>query len=120
MQQADARGPVRVVLDGGELRGHAPLVTPEVDAPVVALLPATAMADGEPALVVAAAPPLLGLEQRLVGGIGGDLLEGRAGHEPPTGGGRLVASQRHPYTPSKNSILSVDRTVTTALRQGEV
>ena len=99
VEQADARRAVRVVLDRGERGGHVPLVALEVDAPVVALLAAAAMAHGHAALVVATAPPLLGLEQRLVGRVGGDLLEGRAGHEPPTGGGRLVASQRHRLDP---------------------
>ncbi len=99
VQQPDARRPVGVVLDRGQLRGHVPLVAPEVDPPVVALLAAATMANGHAALMVAAAPPLLRLEQRLVGGVGGDLLEGRAGHEPPTGRGRLVTSQRHRLHP---------------------
>ena len=99
VQQSDARRAVGVVLDRGQLRRHVPLVAPEVDATVVALLAAAAMADRQATLVVAPAPPLLGLEQRLVRRVGGDLLEGRAGHEPPTGRGRLVASQRHRLDP---------------------
>src|SRR5664280_2339422 len=98
VKKADAGRAVRVVLHGGDL------VALEVDDPIVLLLAAAAMADGEAALVVATRATLLGLEERLVRLLGRDLLEGRAGHEPPAGRGGLVAAERHRYTPSKNSI----------------
>ena len=120
VQQADAGRPVGVVLDRRQPRGHARLVALEVDDPVVGLLAATAMAHAEPALVVAAGAALHGLEQRLVRLVGGDLLERRAGHPPASRRGRLVASQRHRYTPSKNSIFWPGARVTMALRHDEV
>ena len=57
------------------------------------------MAHGQAALVVAAADALLGLEQRLVRLVGGDLLERRPRLEPAAGGGWLVAAQRHRLDP---------------------
>src|SRR5918993_2773903 len=120
VEQADPRGAVRVVLDGREAGRHAGLVTLEVDAPVVGLLAATTVADREAALVVPPAGALLGLQERLVRLVGGDLVERRAGHPPTAGRGGLVASQRHPYTPSKNSIFWPGGRVTIALRQDEV
>src|SRR5690242_9844827 len=120
VEQADPRGAVRVVLDGRETGGHAELVALEVDPPVVGLLSAAAMADGQPALVVPARAALHRLEERLVRLVGRDLLERRAGHEPPARGGGLVASERHRYTPSKNSIFWPGARVTMAFRQSGV
>ena len=120
VQQADASGAVWVVLDRRDPRRHAVLVALEVDAPIVGLLAAAAMAHGEPALVVPARATLLRLEQRLVGLGGRDLLERRAGHPATAGRGGLVAAQRHAYTPSKNWIFWPAARVTMALRQGDV
>src|SRR5690242_5755100 len=78
------------------------------------------MADRHPTRVVPARPPLLGLEERLVRLVGRDLLEGRPGHEPATGRGGLVASERHGQTPSKNVIFWPGARVTIAFRQGVV
>src|SRR5436190_2839164 len=100
-EQADPRRAVRVVLDGREPRGHADLVSPEVDPAVVLLLPAAAMADGHPAGVVPAGAGLLRLEQRLVRLVGRDLLERRAGHEPAARRGRLVRTERHLRPPRR-------------------
>src|SRR3954467_2636271 len=104
VEQADPRGAVRVVLDRRETGRHAELVALEVDPTVVGLLAAAAVADGEPALVVATRAALHRLEQGLVRLVGRDLVERRPGHPAATRRGRLVASQRHRYTPSKNSI----------------
>src|SRR5512141_566409 len=120
VEQADPGRPVGVVLDGREAGRHAGLVALEVDPPVVGLLAAAAVAHGEPARVVAARAALHRLEERLVRLVGGDLLERRAGHPPATRGGRLVASERHCYTPSKNSIFWPGASVTTALRHEDV
>src|SRR5664280_2838625 len=106
--------------DLGALGRHADLVAPEVDDAVVLLLAAAAVANGQAALVVPARAALLRLQERLVGLLGGDLLERRAGHEPSAGRGGLVAPERHPYTPSKNSIFWPAASVTIALRQGVV
>ena len=54
VEQADARRAVGVVLDRREARGHVPLVALEVDAPVVALRAAAAVAHGHASLLVAA------------------------------------------------------------------
>src|SRR5439155_8066254 len=120
VEQPDPRGPVRVVLDRGDARGHAVLVALEVDPAVVRLLAGAPMAHGEPALVVPAGGALLRLEQRLVRFARGDLLERRAGHRATAGRGGLVAAQRHRQTPSKNWIFWPAARVTTALRHGEV
>jgi CelD/BcsL family acetyltransferase involved in cellulose biosynthesis len=117
---ADPRGAVRVVLDRREAGRHTDLVALEVDPAVVLLLAAAAVANGEPALVVAAGAALLRLEQRLVRLVGRDLLEGRASHLPEAGRGRLVGSKRHRQTPSKNSIFWPAASVTIALRHGVV
>ena len=85
VEQADARRAVGVVLDGRELGRHVQLVAPEVDAPIVLLGAATAVADGHAALLVAAGASLLRLDERLVGLVGGDLLEGRPRHEAAAG-----------------------------------
>ena len=95
VKETDPGRPVRVVLDRGQPGRHADLVPLEVDPAVVLLLAAAAMADGEPAGVVPAGAPLLGLEERLVRLPGGDLLERRAGHLAKTRRRRLVAAQRH-------------------------
>ena len=120
VEQPDPGRPVRVVLDRREPGGHAELVALEVDPAVVLLLAAAAMADGQPTGVVPAGAALLGLEQRLVRLVGGDLLEGRAGHLAEARRGGLVAAQRHRQTPSKNSIFWPGARVTMALRQGVV
>src|ERR1700690_3440450 len=120
VKEADPGRAVRVVLDRRDLGRHADLVAPEVDDAVGLLLAAAAVANGQAALVVPARAALLRLEERLVGLLGCDLLERRAGHEPPAGRGGLVASQRHGYTPSKNSIFWPAASVTIALRQGVV
>ena len=55
VEQRDARRPVRVVLDRGDLRRHAVLGALEVDDAVAALVAAALMARRDAALVVAAA-----------------------------------------------------------------
>ena len=55
-QQRDARGAVRIVLDCGNLGGHAVLVALEVDDAVLALGAAALMPDGDAAGEVAAGP----------------------------------------------------------------
>ena len=119
-EQPDPGGAVRVVLDRREASRHADLVALEVDPAVVLLLAAAAVADGEPAGVVPAGAADLRLEQRLVRLVGRDLLEGRAGHLPKAGRGRLVGAKRHRQTPSKNSIFWPAASVTIALRHGVV
>src|SRR5207237_10920331 len=64
VQQRDAGGAVRVVLDARDLRGHAELVAPEVDAAVLPLVPAAHVPARDMTLVVAAARARQRLEQR--------------------------------------------------------
>src|SRR6185436_6722675 len=66
LQQRDARGPVRVVLDPGDARRNPELVALEIDAPVLPLVPAAHVAARDVAFVVAPARPLERLEQRLL------------------------------------------------------
>src|SRR4029077_21117169 len=90
------------------------------DPPVMGLLAAAAMANGQPAGVVPPRAAGLGLEEGLLGLIGCDLFEGRAGHPPEARRGGLVAAKRHAYTPSKNWIFWPGARVTIALRQPEM
>src|SRR5437764_7880731 len=66
MQQRDARGPVRIVFDARDARRNREFVAPEIDAPVLPLVPAAHIPARDVALVVAPACPLQRLEQRLL------------------------------------------------------
>src|ERR1035437_332752 len=101
VKQADAGRPVGVVLDRGQLCRHVELVALEVDDAVVLLLAAAAMAHGDRARIVAAGTTLLGLQERLVGFFGRDLLERGPGHAPQTSRGGFVTSQRHLRRPRR-------------------
>src|SRR6476620_7539178 len=120
VEQPDARRPVGVVLARGQPRGDAQLVALEVDLAVVLLLPAAAMANGQPTRVVAPGAAGLRLEQGLVRLLGGDLLESRASHLPEPRRGCLVTAKRHRQTTSENSIFWPGARVTMALRHGVV
>src|SRR5579859_3608021 len=101
VQQRDARGAVRVVLDVRDLRRHAVLVVPtEVDDAVGALVTAALVADRHSALRVAAALRVQRPDQGLLGGVPGDLDEvGNAG-AAATGGRRLVLADAHGFSDS--------------------
>src|SRR3989442_13635744 len=66
VQQRDAGGPVRVVLDRRPLGRNAELLAPEVDPPIAALMPAALPPVGDMALVVAPARAVQRLEQGLL------------------------------------------------------
>jgi hypothetical protein len=85
VQQCDAAGAVRVVLDGGDLGGHAVLDALEVDEAVLTLVAATAVAGGLATVDVATTGLLGGREERLLGRRLRDLREI---------GGRLEATAR--------------------------
>src|SRR5574341_430495 len=55
VQQRNARGPVRIVLDGRDTRRNGELVAPEVDAPVLTIVATTLIPARDVALVVAPA-----------------------------------------------------------------
>jgi hypothetical protein len=95
VQEPDACGPVRVVLDRRDPGRHAELVALEVDDPIEALMAATLVADRDLALAVsprlADQPP----RERLVRRGVGDLVERRASHLAQAGTRRSVASEWH-------------------------
>src|SRR6267154_725680 len=66
VQQRDARGPVRIVLDGRDARRNGELVAAEIDAPVLPLVATAHIPARDVALVVAPARPPQRLEQRLL------------------------------------------------------
>src|SRR4029453_2347877 len=96
VQQCDACGPVRVVLDVRDLGRNAVLVVPaEVDQPVRALVPAALVAAGHPAVVVPATPTVQRAHQRLLRLRPRDLHEvGHAG-APAARRRRLVLADTH-------------------------
>ena len=108
VEQRDARRPVRVVLDRGDLRRHAVLEALEVDDAVAALVAAALVARRDPAVVVAAALLRDRLEQALLRLRLRDLLERRDGHEAAAGGSSACTggSASSSCAPSKISILS--------------
>src|SRR5207249_2296951 len=75
VDEGDARGPVRVVLDRRDLAGNAGLVAAEVDDAQATLGAAAAMADRDAALVVAAGLASQGRDERLLGLGASDLVE---------------------------------------------
>src|SRR4029079_11314357 len=75
VQQGDAAGAVRVVLDGGDLRRHAVLDALEVDDAVLALVAATAVARRDATVGVAAGLLRLRRDERALRGRLGDLGE---------------------------------------------
>src|SRR3954453_12021609 len=96
VQQRDARGAVRVVLDVRDRRGHAVLVvTTEVDHPVGALVPAALVPRRDLAGVVAATLVVQRADQRLLRVVTGDL--GEVGHRGATAprSRRLVLANSH-------------------------
>src|SRR5262249_37081715 len=106
MEQRDPGRPVRVVLDRSDLRGHAVLLTLEVDDAVAALVATALMARRDPAVVVAAALLRQLLGQRLLRLRLRHLGEVRDRHEAPSRRRRLEPADRHQIcAPSKNSIV---------------
>ena len=81
MQQRDARRAVRVVLDGGNLGGHAVLVALEVDDTVTTLVATALMASGDAAVVVAAGMLLQRRNKRLLRLAPGDFRKVGNHHE---------------------------------------
>jgi hypothetical protein len=65
--QCDSRGPIRIVLDRGDLGGDADLATLEVDQPVAALVAAAAEARCDATTVVATAASFFGSVKLLTG-----------------------------------------------------
>ena len=98
VQQSDASGTVRIVLDRGNLGGNAVLVALEVDHAVTTLHAAALVAGGDAAVVVTTGLLGQGLEKRLLGLGAGDLGEIGDRLPTPTSGGRLKVLYSH-YNP---------------------
>mgnify|MGYP006891887362 FL=1 len=98
VQQSDASGTVRIVLDRGNLGGHAVLVALEVDHAVTTLHAAALVAGGDAAVVVTTGLLGQGLEKGLLGLGAGDLGEVGDRLPTPTSGGRLKVLYSH-YNP---------------------
>src|SRR5690606_19046586 len=91
VEQRDPGGPVRVVLDVRDLRRDPVLVVAaEVDDPVGALVSASLVPGGDPAVVVTAALAVEGGKQRLLGPAAGDVGEVRDARAATARGRRLV------------------------------
>src|SRR5579859_4037015 len=95
MQQGDAGGSVRVILDGGNLRGDTVLVPLEINDTQVALVAAPAMAHRHVSRNVAPGLAPFFADERTLRLRFGDLLEAVAGHPTATGGSGLVDFNRH-------------------------
>ena len=108
VQQRDASGAVGIVLDGGDLGGHAVLVALEVDDAVAALHPAALMAGGDAALVVATALLRLRGKQRLLRLGPRDLRKVGDRLEAAAGARRLVLFDTHSIclSPSSRPLLA--------------
>src|SRR5262249_24740010 len=95
LEERDARGPVRIVLDRLDHGTDADLVPPEVDDPVEALVPAAPVSCGHAAAVVAAAGLVQGLRERRLGSRLRDLAEVEPGAEATPGRGGTELDDWH-------------------------
>src|SRR5215218_1671837 len=114
VEQGQAGGAVRVVLDRRHLGRHAILGPAEVDDPVALLVAAALVPGGDAPVDVAATLLRARCQQRILRGLLGDL--GEVGHRaaPPSRRGWLVLADAHGYLASKISILSSGWRVTSA------
>src|ERR671936_1228411 len=104
VEQRDPRAAVGVVLDVGDLRRDAVLVATEVDLTVPALVPATLVTGGDPALVVPTGLRATLVQEGLLRTSPGELVEPGDARAPASGRGRLVLADRHRLTsPSRRS-----------------
>ena len=104
VEQGDASGAVRVVLDGSDLGRHAVLVALEVDHAVLALHAATLVAHGDATGVVTTGLDRQRLEKGLLGRGAGDLGEVRDRLPATAGAGRLKVLYSHSLSLSYRSV----------------
>src|SRR3954468_24519359 len=105
VQQRDARGAVRVVLDMRDLRRHAVLVRPaEVDQPVGTLVPAALVPGRHAPVDVAPTATVQRPDQRLLGVVAGDLGEVGDGRAAAARRRRLVLTDGHGSSESSGPI----------------
>src|SRR6185312_17155241 len=91
VQERDAAGAVRIVLDRNDLGRHTGLVALEVDDAIALLVAATLEARGDAAVVVASTRRVRGLEQRLLRRlVRRELGEIEARHAATAGRRRLI------------------------------
>ena len=95
VEQSDASRAVRIVLNRGNLGGHAVLVALEVDATILTLVAAALVTDGDVAMIVTASLLGQGLEKRLLGSGAGDLGKVRNRLPAPACAGRLKMLYSH-------------------------
>src|SRR6478609_2456761 len=99
VQQRDPSGAVRVVLDVRDNGRHAVLLGPlEVDQPVRPLVAAALVPSGDPPVHVAAALGMQWTDQRLLGGLAGDIGQVGERSATTTGGRRLVFTDTHGFS----------------------
>src|SRR5262249_32264934 len=106
VEERDARGAVRIVLDAANDRRHAVLVALEVDQPVPALVAAATVICGDAPGVAAAAGLLEWREQRALRRGLRDLGEVVAGLEAATGGRGTVLDGHPPTLPRRSRCAS--------------
>src|SRR5690349_4112785 len=95
LDERDARGAVRIVLDLLHRRRHAELVAPEIDDAVLPLVAAASTAHGDVTVIVAAAALFQRLDERLLRLLARDLREIRDGTEPCARRDRSELTNRH-------------------------
>ena len=95
VQKSDVCGTVGIVFNGCNLCGDVVLVAFEVNNTILTLCAAAAMADGDPALVVATRVALEAFHKGTLGGRAGNLLVSGDGHEALTGSVGLNLSDCH-------------------------
>src|SRR6185437_4811115 len=109
VEQRDAGGAVRVVLDVRDLRRDAVLVVPtEVDQTVGTLVSAALVPGGDPPVDVTATLAVQRADQRLLRLAPGDLGEVGAAGAAPAWGGRLVLTDCHQLLLTNRSAEDVD------------
>src|SRR5215208_785273 len=102
LDERDARRAVGIVLDLTHRRRLAEAVAPEVDDPVLPLVPTTDAAHGDVPVVVAAAALLERFDQRLLRRRAGDLAEIGDRAETAALGHRLELTNRHRVSPRRS------------------
>src|SRR2546423_5368618 len=97
LDERDARGTVRIVLDLLHRRRQPELVASEIDDAVLALVTTTATTHRDVAVIVTTTALLERLDERLLRLLTRDLGEIRDGTEPRARGDRSELTNRHPF-----------------------
>ncbi len=100
VKQCNTSRAVGVVLNGSDLSRYVVLAALKINATILALVAATLMTGGDAAIVVTACLFGQGLQERLFGGVGGDLGKVRNRLPTPTGARGLEVPYSHSQFPS--------------------